>query len=236
MSDKRRETPFGLVCVATLVLAWAWSLVAVGAGLNALVKSNQLKNRVKHIVPPPTVVVIDDNDVFQTGVVATTVSALVALLCTIFVLFHLRAPLSSFPLRIQAFLLAFCAAWLLAALVPYTHYYATRSAIVAAFIGGTQLPEAAVQTVQRSLGLTSRYKDLWFLRLFAILPWFTFLFTLAASVVLFMAASRASDSDDLATGTATTPQASPQPMRATQGAVPTVEKLVTQPGANKNPA
>lgn len=38
----------------------AEGLIAV-TGINALVKSNQLKDYVKHVVPSPTVVVINDN-------------------------------------------------------------------------------------------------------------------------------------------------------------------------------
>ncbi|KAF8628289.1 hypothetical protein AX17_005993 [Amanita inopinata Kibby_2008] len=217
MINMWRDIPFRLACVVTLILACTWGLIAMGVGLNALVKSNQMKGRVKRIVPPPTIIVINDNDIFHSGIAATMVLALITLLCAVFILFHLRAPLSSMPLRAQAFLLAFCAAWLFAALVSYTHYYETRSAIISAFIGGTPLPEIAIQAVQRSLGLTSRYRDFWFLRLFAILPWFTFLLTLAASVVLFMAASRASNNDDLTTGTTAAPKTNPQPMRDPQG-------------------
>lgn len=70
--------PPRLALLASLGLAWLWAIVAVGvgkhissldrtpgliasAGLNALVKSNQLKTYVKHVVPSPTVVVINDN-------------------------------------------------------------------------------------------------------------------------------------------------------------------------------
>ena len=70
--------PPRLALLVALGLAWSWAIVAVGvgkyhsslhrtpgliafAGLNALVKSNQLKTYVKRVVPSPTVVVINDN-------------------------------------------------------------------------------------------------------------------------------------------------------------------------------
>lgn len=70
--------PPQLALLVALGFAWSWAIVAVGvgkynsslhptsgltavAGLNALVKSNQLKTYVKHVVPSPTVVVINDN-------------------------------------------------------------------------------------------------------------------------------------------------------------------------------
>jgi hypothetical protein len=99
---------------------------------------------------------------FQAGAVATTVSALIAVLCTLFVSFHLRGPLSSTALNIQGACLGFCAVWLFSVLVPLTQFYRTRSAIVNASIGGLSLPQEAIQTVERALGLTSRYKDMFF--------------------------------------------------------------------------
>ncbi|KAK2459965.1 hypothetical protein APHAL10511_007971 [Amanita phalloides] len=154
-----------------------------------------MKNDVKRIVPSPTIVTIDDNDILQAGAVVTSVSALIAVLCALLVLFHLRAPLSSTALRFQGFLLAFCAIWLFSALVPFTHFYRTRSAIVSAHIGGVSLPDSTVNKVERALGLTSRYRDIHFLRLAAILPWFAFLFSVITSIMLFVAASRVYDLD-----------------------------------------
>jgi hypothetical protein len=101
-------------------------------------------------------------DIFQAGVVATSISAVIAILCTLLILLHLRGPLSSTALRVQGASLGFCAVWLFSVLVPLTQFYRTRSAIVDASIGGVSLPDEAVQTVERALGLTSRYKDLFF--------------------------------------------------------------------------
>ncbi|KAF8699457.1 hypothetical protein AX14_000947 [Amanita brunnescens Koide BX004] len=206
------QSPLWLARLTALGLAWSWAIVAVG--INALVKSNQLKAYVKHVVPSPTLVVINDNDIFQAGVVATSISAVIAVLCTLLILLHLRGPLSSTALRVQGASLGFCAVWLFSVLVPLTQFYRTRSAIVDASIGGVSLPDEAVQTVERALGLTNRYKDLFFLRLLAILPWFAFLFTTIASVLLFVAASRiyrleASRDSDLINKGSTTSNANP---------------------------
>ncbi len=101
-------------------------------------------------------------DIFRSGAVATSVSALIAASCTLLILFQLRGPLSPTALRLQGAFLAFCAVWLFSVLVPYTLFYATRSAKVDASIGGVSLSEEAIKTVERALGLTSTYKDLHF--------------------------------------------------------------------------
>jgi len=190
MKDTQFDSPLWISRLVVLGLAWSWAFVAIGAEINALVKSNQLKDHVKHVVPSPTIVVINDNDIFRSGAVATSISALIAASCTLLIFFQLHGPLSPTALRLQGASLAFCAVWLFSVLVPYTLFYATRGAKVYASIDGVSLPEEAVKTVEGALGLTSTYKDLHFLRLVAILPWFTFLFTIIASVTLFLAASR----------------------------------------------
>ncbi|PFH49465.1 hypothetical protein AMATHDRAFT_147648 [Amanita thiersii Skay4041] len=231
LKNAKTGGPLFFARLAVLLLAWSWAIVGVGVGLNALVKSNQLKTKVKHLVPAPTIVDINDHDVFQTGVVATVVSALIGLLTALFILIQLVISLSSTALKLQGSLLGFCTAWLFATLVPFTHYYATRSAHVTASIGGTQLPQQAIQSVQHSLGISNQYKDLWFLRLVAILPWFTFLFTLLATLVLFMAAQR--DNKDVDLGTDTSPQRSPRPTHET---TETSEKAVISSGADESAA
>ena len=138
----------------------------------------------------------------------TSVSALIAVLCAFVALFHLRGPLSPPALRFQGALITFCGVWLFASLVPYAHFYRTRRAIVEASIGRVPLPANAVQTVERVLGLTSRYRDFYYrknyfakslaidgfglsppVRLVAILPWFTALCSLITAAMLFVSAA-----------------------------------------------
>ena len=112
-------------------------------------------------------------------------------------------------LRIQGAILTFCAVWLFATIIPFTFFFATRSAKVTASLNGLQLPSTLVNQAENSLGSTSIYKKIGYctitrsffmlhwssnclltVRLVAILPWFTDLFTAIAAIVLFMAASR----------------------------------------------
>lgn len=68
--------------------------------------------------------------------------------------------LSERSLPFQWISLAFCAVWLFATQIPFTHFFATRSAQVHAFVGNVEIPPSFVQTVQNQLGLTSVYKKI----------------------------------------------------------------------------
>ena len=156
-------------------------------------------------------------DVFKAGAVILAVCLVIFVITSLYLAMLLIHPASfnhSRFIAIQAGTLAFFATWLFAVLVPYTHFVRTRSAIITASIGGQPLPQSIinslVQSVGRQSGLTPRYRDhgycksicyflvylliRWYLvRLVAILPWFTLLFTIIASTILYVAASRAKE-------------------------------------------
>ena len=156
-------------------------------------------------------------DVFKAGAVILAVCLVIFVITSLYLAMLLIRPASlnhSRFIAIQAGTLAFFATWLFAVLVPYTHFVRTRSAIITASIGGQPLPQSIinslVQSVGRQSGLTPRYRDhgycksicyflvylliRWYLvRLVAILPWFTLLFTIIASTLLYVAASRAKE-------------------------------------------
>lgn len=114
-------------------------------------------------------------DIFRTGVVQTTVSALIAVLSFLFfinVFLTTSASRVAQALRIQAVLLAFCGVWLFATLVPFTYYFATRSAQVTASVGGVQLSNTLVNQVERSLGQTSVYRKIGYCTVLPIMLWF----------------------------------------------------------------
>lgn len=159
----------------------------------------------------------NDTDVFKAGAVILAVCLVIFVITSLYLAMLLIRPASlnhSRFIAIQAGTLAFFATWLFAVLVPYTHFVRTRSAIITASIGGQPLPQSIinslVQSVGRQSGLTPRYRDhgycksicyflvylliRWYLvRLVAILPWFTLLFTIIASTLLYVAASRAKE-------------------------------------------
>ncbi|KAH0578833.1 hypothetical protein H2248_003030 [Termitomyces sp. 'cryptogamus'] len=183
--------PLRGVLLGSLLMTCAWGIIAGSVGLNALIKSNQAKSDFKKLVPAGTTVDIDDHDAFASGVVLTTISALIAVLCFLFISMQICSQrLALRSLRMQSFLLAFCSAWLLATLVPFTDFFANRSAKVTAFIAGQQLPASIVKQAENAFGMTSVYRHLSYLRLVAILPWITLLFAIVTSAVLFNAGSR----------------------------------------------
>jgi len=187
--------PLRNAILGTLAMTWAWGVIAGSVGLNALIKSNQQKSRFRKTIPPPTVITINTNDVFTSGIVLTTVCATIVVICTIYFLLLALSPTRfTRTLRIQGGILAFFATWLFATLVPFTLFVARRSAKITARIGNIQLPDSVIQGAEKEFGTTSVYRQIGYLRLVAILPWFAFLFTVIAAVVQFHAASSNSDS------------------------------------------
>ncbi|KAG6811331.1 hypothetical protein H0H92_007950 [Tricholoma furcatifolium] len=192
MSSTAAVVPLRGAVLGSLFMTWAWGVIAGSVGLNALIKSNQQKSHFRKVVGPSTHVDINTNDAFKSGIVLTTVSALIAVLTSIFLLLlFANRRLFTRTLRIQSLLLAFCALWLFATQVPFTDFFANRSAKVTATIDGIAVPQSVIQGTEKLLGTTSIYRHIGYLRLVAILPWITLLFTIITSVVLFVAGSRA---------------------------------------------
>jgi len=173
-----------------LGLAWAFSVVAAALGLNALIKSNQDKTRLKALAPPPvTRVDINTNDIFVAGTVATTASLLLAILTFLFAAGVALKPtraLFNRTTRAQGGILVLACLFLFGSMIPYMVFYANRSAVVKAFIGSTQLPDSLVQQVAHSAGQDGVYKHISYLKLFAILPWIALFFSFVAAVVLLI--------------------------------------------------
>jgi len=163
----------------------------MGAGINALHKSDDLKDFVHSNAPPGVRVDINDNDVFSSGTVVTIFSGLLALtsLITLVLLLLFRRSPKPLLMRLSAALHLFFAIWIFGALIPFDAFTRNRSARVAAFIGDTQLPDSIVQQQQQALGVSAVYWDQDYLRILAILPWFAILFGVIAAIVLFRGAS-----------------------------------------------
>ncbi|KAF9531458.1 hypothetical protein CPB83DRAFT_849051 [Crepidotus variabilis] len=173
-----------------LALAWAFSALAAALGLNALIKSNQDKSRLKRLAPPPvTRVDINTNDIFVAGTVATVAALLIAILTFIFVAGAALKPtrgLFNRTARLQGGILILASIFLFGSMVPYMVYFVNRSAVVTAFIGNTQLPDSLVQQTAKSAGQDGIYKHIHYLKLFAIFPWIALLFTLIAAAFLLL--------------------------------------------------
>ncbi|KAJ7149146.1 hypothetical protein C8R46DRAFT_1009784 [Mycena filopes] len=185
----------------SLFLAWAWSLISLAIGINAFVKSNRDKKRIVSEVPPPTIISLNTDDVFRAGVVVTVVSAVIMVLCTLFIGLlvvdaNKRSGISTRTLPLQYLSLAFFAVWLFATQIPVSVFVSKRSVKVSAMINGLNLPNGVIKTIERALGTNTAYKDFSYLKLLAIIPWFALIFTVAAAVVSFLASSRAGNGNN----------------------------------------
>lgn len=193
--------------LVALSLSWCFAVIAASVGLNSLVKSNQSQSHLKKLATAPTVVSIDVHDIFDVGVLATTSSTLISILTFNYIVplllpspspsssssssspsfFAKLRVLSTKTLRIQAYSLFFCCFVLLAAMIPFMLFFATREAVVRAFVGALELPKEVVDKVSAASGSTPVYSKIDYIRLVAIFPWFSLFFTFIAAVVLLKA-------------------------------------------------
>ncbi|KAH9965261.1 hypothetical protein BC827DRAFT_1153585 [Russula dissimulans] len=177
--------------VVALALCWAWSIISACVGLNALIKSNQTQTRFRKEAPSGVILRFHLHDVYQPGVIITTISAVIALLATIFLaLTQFYPERATGSLKIQAWLLTFFNLWLFATQIPYTVFVANHWAKIDAFLDGVQLPASTVQAAIAAAGETNEYSKLHFAVLLAIFPWITLLFTTILIFVLFAAARK----------------------------------------------
>ncbi|KAF9233777.1 hypothetical protein BU15DRAFT_53449 [Melanogaster broomeanus] len=191
-SEPLRATRLG-----TLFFCFAFSVIGGSVGLNALIKSNQERSLARNSLAAlggttDATINIDINDVFSSGAVITAVCALLALLSGVFFAFT-WCPVKDkrFWFRLQSCALFFCAIWLFATLIPFDYFFANREAQVSASVNGVPMTADLIQAFEQLLGITPVYRDISYLRLLAVLPWFALLFSVIAGVVLHFAARRA---------------------------------------------
>ncbi|KAI0683271.1 hypothetical protein BC835DRAFT_1216869, partial [Cytidiella melzeri] len=165
--------------LTSLLLLLAFGIIGMGVGINALVKFHDQQHDLTKAAPAGSTVTVNANDVLDSGYNVTVVCGVLALLAAL----SLIPALAARFLRIVSFLIGFFTLWLFASLVAFTHFFATRSAKVTATLDGVPIPSSLVQTIVASLGATTQYKHIHYLRLSAILPWFTFLFGLTSAVL-----------------------------------------------------
>ncbi|KAI0002524.1 hypothetical protein BJV74DRAFT_604703 [Russula compacta] len=176
--------------LTALSLCSAWCIISGSIGLNALIKSNQTQTRFRKLAPPGVTLEFHINDLYQPGVIVTTICAILALLATIFLFVTLRWPKrATGSLRIQAWIFTFFSVWLFATQIPYTVFVATHRAKVDAFLGGAQLPAQTVQAGLAAAGESDKYSKLHPAVLLAIFPWISLLFT-SFLILLLLAAER----------------------------------------------
>ncbi|KAJ6601926.1 hypothetical protein DFH09DRAFT_501049 [Mycena vulgaris] len=198
------DIPLRFSRLIALFFAWEWAVVALSIVINSFVKARQDKDNILDALPASITVSINTNDVFQARIMVTIVSALLFVSCTIFIVFliidsSLRSGISIRALTWEYSTLAFFAVWLFAVQVAVTAFVASRSTQVTAFIDGIEVPDRLLKEAERAAGVVTAYRDIDYFRLVAILPWFTFLFTVVAAAVSFTAAMKARKSSGVAT-------------------------------------
>ncbi|KAF7313916.1 hypothetical protein HMN09_00549800 [Mycena chlorophos] len=193
--------PLHVSRIVSLFFAWAWAVVSLAACINAFVKQNEEKERVSKELPSGTQLTLGADDLLAAGAVTAAVSALIMVVSFVFLIVIVldgagktRSGLSTRTLPMQFGSLAFLAVWLFATEVAVTDFVATRSVKVSATLDGIPVPDSIIRLIERALDEKTAYKDFGFLKLLAILPWFTFLFTAVAAVVALIAWRRGSQS------------------------------------------
>ncbi|KAN0130084.1 hypothetical protein V8E53_012029 [Lactarius tabidus] len=177
--------------LVAIALSWAWFVIAACIGLNALIKSNQTETRYRKLAPKGVTLVFHINDLYQPGVVLTSICAAVAVILSKFFIVTLIWPKrATNSLNIQAWILTFFSTWLLATQIPYTVFLATRSGKVDAFLDGVQLPQSTIAAALAAEGLSPKYSKLHSNVLLGIFPWIALLFNVILIVILFAAARR----------------------------------------------
>ena len=143
-----------------LFMSFAFGVIGTGVGINALVKFEDQKHALERMVPPGATISIDTNDILASGIVLTIVCGLIALSSLLFLLpMFVASSLAARTLRLQTAVLAFLSVWAFAVLVPFTDFFANRSAKVSASIGDIQLPPAVIEQVEAEVGSTPIYRD-----------------------------------------------------------------------------
>jgi len=171
-----------------VALFFTFDFAVIGAGLliRAFVASNNQVDHLRGAIPKGTILNVDRDDITNTGSVSIAAQAVIGALVTaaaLAVLFRSKTRPRIFT--IIASLLAFTSLWLLGSTIAFTVIFATKSARATASLGGVQLPQSLIDAQARALGVSPRYKDQSYLLHAAILPWFTWLFTIFATIAVF---------------------------------------------------
>lgn len=147
----------------SLFLSFAFGVVGMSLGINALAKSHHQKHEIRNAAPQGAVVSINTHDVLASGVVVTVVCGLIALTSFLsashgFITRRSKSVLSrrTAPMVAGA-VLGFLTIWLFATLVPFTDFVARRHSKVSATLGGVPIPANVIQSVQQALGVTPVY-------------------------------------------------------------------------------
>jgi len=177
-----------LLLVLTLFLTFAFAVAGLGVLINALVQSHKQVSSVRRLLPSGTTISIDSSGLLNPGKVSTSIHVLLVVL-SILSLLALYVPRYSSPrsLLVLALSLGLASVWLLATTIAFTVVYATDASHVSAWVGGVPIPDTIISDQARALGLSTLYKNQWYLRIATIIPWFTWLFSALACTFMMLA-------------------------------------------------
>ncbi|KAF8838187.1 hypothetical protein BDN67DRAFT_1024126 [Paxillus ammoniavirescens] len=194
--------PLTAARLGALFFSFTFSVIGGSVGLNALVKSNQERSYIRNAassvgasvsvdVTGCVLITQSPSDVFSTGAVITTVCALLTLLSAAAFAFT-WCPIQNkrFWFRSQSCALFFCSIWLFVTLIPFDYFFTNREARVTATLDGFPVSDNIMQSIEQVLGVTPVYRDIDYLRLVAVLPWFSLIFSVIAGAVLHISARR----------------------------------------------
>ncbi len=153
--------PLRLARLASLSMLFAFGIIGMGVGINALVKFNDQKREIKRLVSGGATVNIDTNDVLSSGIVLTVVCGLLAASSLLFLVpLFVATAFGARTLGVQTGILGFLSVWLFATLVPFTDFFANHQAKVTAFFGSITIPQSTIQQIEASMGATSVYRHI----------------------------------------------------------------------------
>ena len=151
--------PLRLTRLAALFMSFAFGVIGLGVGINALVKFEDEKHSLEKMVPAGGSITIDTSDILSSGIVLTIVCGLVAVASLLFAFCALSPRLGHRFLLLQTAVFGFLTVWAFAVLVPFTDFFANRQAKISAFIGTIPIPESIIQSIQDQVGATPIYHD-----------------------------------------------------------------------------
>ncbi|PVF93432.1 hypothetical protein CPB86DRAFT_790107 [Serendipita vermifera] len=200
--------PYKLPRLATLALTTAFGVIGGSVCINAIVKRNQAVAALKaQVAPLGITLTVDTFDLLRPGIVLAVGCALVALVAFaslgLLVLDMFRGrktsnltsagsslPISTRTLKWQWMALGFLTVWILACNIACTYIAVNNEAKTVAYLGSTRLSQALVEARERQLGVNPAYWSNDYVRLQVIPPWATFLFSLLATIVTYLAVGR----------------------------------------------
>jgi hypothetical protein len=165
LPSRRRPTAMtNTVLICILSVTAAFGAIGASVGLNALIKSNAEKARLRHAAGAAGgQIYINTDDVLHSGIVIAVACGMISTLAftsvNMLMLKSMQA-LEERTRRLRALLVLGSTVWLFTAQAAFTIFVTTRHAKVTLFVGGLQLPDKVVAEKAKLLGSTSVYKDI----------------------------------------------------------------------------